>query len=196
MFLANHTPNKGLPILLEAFAGLDRPFTLIVGGEKRQEIDYSLADEPRRPDQRVIVTGRLADDDLGALFRRADLFVFPTLADTFPLVVLEAMAHGLPVVASRVGGIPYQIDESCGRLVEAGDVSGLRRAVKAMADDPEARRAMGIRAAARAESLFTWEHAAKLAYAEYERVVSLQAAGRAPMPERQAPDSPAPALQP
>ena len=180
MFLANHTPNKGLPILLEAFAGLDRPFTLIVGGEKRPEIDYSAAKQ-LRPDQRIVITGRLVDDDLGALFRRADLFVFPTLADTFPLVVLEAMAHGLPVVASSVGGIPYQIDEGCGRLVEAGDVPGLRRAVEAMADDPEGRRAMGARAKVRAASHFTWEHAAELAYAEYERVLAPSRVGVLPI---------------
>ena len=67
-----------------------------------------------RPDQQIIVTGRLRDDEVGAALRRSDLFVFPTLADTFPLVVLEAMAHGVPVLASRVGGIPHQLDERCG----------------------------------------------------------------------------------
>lgn len=194
MFLANHTPNKGLPVLLEAFAGLDRPFTLIVGGETRPEIDYALAGRLRRPDQRIIVTGRLGDGDLGALYRRADLFVFPTLADTFPLVVLEAMAHGLPVIASNVGGIPYQIDEGCGRLVEAGDVASLRDAVEAIASNPEARRAMGARAKARAASVFTWEHAAKRVFAEYERVLARYTSNAHERHGSDRSDEPAPAL--
>jgi glycosyltransferase involved in cell wall biosynthesis len=70
MFLGNHTPNKGLPILLEAFAGLDRPYLLIVGGEKRPDIDYDGYLGGRRPDQRIVITGRLSDDDIRAALPR------------------------------------------------------------------------------------------------------------------------------
>jgi hypothetical protein len=56
--------------------------------------------------QRIIVTGRLQDHQIPALMRHADLFLFPPLADTLPLVVFEALSYGLPVLASEVGGIP------------------------------------------------------------------------------------------
>jgi glycosyltransferase involved in cell wall biosynthesis len=171
MFLANHTPNKGLPLLLEAFDGLGCPYTLIVGGEKRAEIDYGLAARPRRADQRIVVTGRLSDREVQALFRRSDLFVFPTLADTFPLVVLEAMSHGLPVLASRVGGIPYQLDRESGRLVEPGDVRALRDAIGALANQPDRLREMGRHARERVAREFTWEKAAGRALAEYEQAL-------------------------
>jgi starch synthase len=169
MFLANHTPNKGVPVLFDAFARLDCPYLLIVGGERRPEIDYDRLARTARPDQRIVVTGRLSDEEVGALLRRSDLFVFPTLADTFPLVVLEAMAHGVPVVASDVGGVAHQLDEDCGRLVPAGDPAALAAAVAELAADPPRLRAMGRQARRRA-SRFTWQAAAEAALQGYRRV--------------------------
>lgn len=172
MFLANHTPNKGLPVLLAAFSQLQCPYLLIVGGEKRAEIDYSAALRPGRPDQRIVVTGRLSDSEVNALFRRSDLFVFPTLADTFPLSILEAMSHGLPVLASNVGGIPHQLDERCGRLVTPGSVDELVATVTEFARTPAMLVAMGRHARARVAADFTWERAASLAHLEYQRVLA------------------------
>ncbi|RDJ24078.1 glycosyltransferase family 1 protein [Bosea caraganae] len=184
MFLANHTPNKGLPVLLSAFSQLDCPYQLIVGGETRAEVDYSLATAPRRPDQQIVVTGRLSDDEVAALFRRSDLFVFPTLADTFPLAILEAMSYGLPVLASNVGGIPYQIDERSGRLVAAGNAEQLADAVGRFARAPVTLAKMGRHAKARVAAQFTWESAASRAFAEYERVLSLPQTRSAPVKTR------------
>jgi alpha-maltose-1-phosphate synthase len=174
MFLGNHTPNKGLPVLLEAFAGLDRPYLLIVGGERRPDIDYDHYLRGRRPDQQIVITGRVSDEEIRAALLRTDLFIFPTLADTFPLVVLEAMAHGVPVVASRVGGIPHQLTEDCGVLVEPRDVPGLRSAVSALAEQPERLAAMGRNARLRAVARFTWEEAAGDAVKAYQRVLEQQ----------------------
>jgi glycosyltransferase involved in cell wall biosynthesis len=167
MFLANHTPNKGLPDLLEAFAGLERPYLLIVGGETRADIDYGSYVNRCRPGQRIIVTGRLTDAEVAAALHRSDLFVFPTLADTFPLVVLEAMAHGLPVLASRVGGIPHQVDERCGVLIEPRDVAALRAAVDRLARDPAHLATMGRHARLHTAMQFTWAKAAGDAAAGY-----------------------------
>lgn len=179
MFLANHTPNKGLPILFEAMAQLDVPYLLIVGGETRPSVDYEAATRTRRPDQRIVVTGRLTDDAVSALLRRADVFVFPTLADTFPLVVLEAMAQGLPVVASDLGGIPHQVG-SCGLLVRPGDPRDLADGIETLARDPARRRFMGRSAKQRVATSFTWDHAAICATEGYAAVL---ARGRA-SPER------------
>ena len=103
-----------------------------------------------------------------------DLFVFPTLADTFPLVVLEAMAHGVPVIASRVGGIPYQLTEDCGVLIEPRDVAGLRSAVERLADQRERLALMGQHARHRAVTEFTWEKAASDAVHAYRRLLEQQ----------------------
>lgn len=174
MFLANHTPNKGLPVLLEAFSQLDRPFVLMVGGEKRADVDYDAYVRRCKPGQRIVITGRLSDDDVAAAFRSADLFVYPTLADTFPLVVLEAMSHGVPVIASRVGGIPHQIDDSCGVIVEPRHVEGLRAAIDRLAAAPRDRLTrMGEAARQRVAERFSWDSAARAAIAGYRRVLGL-----------------------
>ncbi|NKE44140.1 glycosyltransferase [Roseomonas frigidaquae] len=171
MFLANHTPNKGLPDLLKAFGQLDVPYTLVVGGERRDAIDYESHLRACRPGQRIIVTGRLTDPEVAALYRQSDLFVFPTLADTFPLVVLEAMAHGVAVLASAVGGIPHQITEDCGVLVPPGDPAALAAAVARLAAEPGLLERMGCNARARVAAEFSWERAADQALAGYRQVL-------------------------
>jgi starch synthase len=175
MFLANHTPNKGLPTLLAAFAALDRPYQLVIGGEKRDGIDYEGAVRTCRPGQRIVVTGRLEDNEVAAVFRRSDVFVFPTLADTFPLVVLEAMSHGLPVIASNVGGIPHQLAADCGVLVPPGEIDALVDAIAVMADDPSRSRAMGENARCRVRDSYSWESAADAALTGYARVLGQHA---------------------
>ena len=181
-FLANHTPNKGLPVLLEAFASMAMPFTLVVGGERRSDIDYGAFVRRCRPGQKIIITGRLSDAEVAAIYRSTDLFVFPTLADTFPLVVLEAMSYGVPVVASRVGGIPHQLEEGCGALVAAGDVAALRAAVEALSANKEALAAMGGRARARAAAVYSWDGAARAAVAGYERILKREVRSQSPSP--------------
>ena len=193
MFLGNHTPNKGVPVLLQAFSGLRCPFQLIVGGERRDGIDYAGAIAQAGPGQAVVVTGRLADADVGALLRRTDLFVFPTLADTFPLVVLEAMAQGCAILASDVGGIPYQIEGGCGELVRPGDPGAVRDAVARLAGQPETVAAMKQAARARARTRFTWEAAAEQALEGYGRV--LDARGPAAARRERAPRTQAAAAQ-
>jgi starch synthase len=184
MFLANHTPNKGLPQLLEAITRLRQPCLLIVGGERRDAIEYERYLRACKPGQEIIVTGRVGDDDVAAMFRRSDLFVFPTLADTFPLVVLEAMSHGLPVLATRVGGIPHQVDDTCGALVDPDDPGQLATAIDALAADPTHLRRMGQNARARVAAEFVWERAAERAMAGYRRVLGLRAEGLSPVQQR------------
>jgi starch synthase len=171
MFLANHTPNKGLPILLKAFSSLDIPYLLIIGGEQRDGIDYAGAMQACKPGQQIVVTGRLDGDAIAPLFQRSDLFVFPTLADTFPLVVLEAMSHGLPVVASNVGGIPHQLAKDRGMLVPPGDPESLAAAVRDLAGKPELRMQMGQSAQAHVRAEFTWKRAAEHALSGYTCVL-------------------------
>jgi glycosyltransferase involved in cell wall biosynthesis len=87
----------------------------------------------------------------------ADLFVLATRADNHPLTVLEALGCGVPVIASRVGGIPEQLTEETGVLVEPGDPDALAGAIDALLGDPERRARMGEAAAADARARFSLE---------------------------------------
>jgi glycosyltransferase involved in cell wall biosynthesis/SAM-dependent methyltransferase len=95
-----------------------------------------------------------------------DLFALPTREDPFPLAVLEALAVGLPVVATDVGGLPEQVSPDTGVLVAPGKAVPLADAIESLLADPDRRQAMGERAAREAAERFTLERHAD----ELERV--------------------------
>jgi glycosyltransferase involved in cell wall biosynthesis len=78
------------------------------------------------------------------LFHQACFLVLSSRTEALPNVILEAMASGLPVVATRVGGVPELVDHGrTGWLVDAGDASGLAAAMSQALADPDARQVMG-----------------------------------------------------
>jgi glycosyltransferase involved in cell wall biosynthesis len=122
----------------------------------RAELDVvtreGVAEEPGVRVHRGLSAGSEA---LQRLYREADAFVLPTLADCHSIASLEAMASGLPVVTTRVGANPEIVEEGeTGFLVEAGDAGALARALTALVDDAGRARAMGQRGRRRAERLF------------------------------------------
>jgi len=93
--------------------------------------------------------------ELLALYAGADIFVFPTLGDSLPLVIMEAMAAGLPVVATAVGAIVEEVEHGItGFLVPVGDHSALAETVRQLVADPDLRRGMGDAAKRTAGRLF------------------------------------------
>ena len=99
-----------------------------------------------------------APSALVPFYRAADVYVHPARADTFPTTVLEALACGLPVVGSAVGGIPEQVaDGATGRVVPAGDAAAMAAAVEALLGDPVARAGFATRAREDAERRFDVE---------------------------------------
>jgi glycosyltransferase involved in cell wall biosynthesis len=96
-----------------------------------------------------------------------DLFVLPSREDAFPLAVLEAMATGLPVIGTRVGGMPEQVTPETGILVDADDVEALAGAILKLARQPERRAAMGAAARRRVESDLTSERQAEHLHEAY-----------------------------
>ena len=137
-------PGKGIEVLLDAVERVPDTHFLIIGdGPKREEwMQLSKTDRVHWAGYRT---------DVHELLAGADLFVHPSLDDAFPTVLLEAMAAGLPVVASHVGGIPEIVVEGVtGRLVPPGDAEALARAIQ---DD--ALLLMGGAARARAEEQFS-----------------------------------------
>lgn len=96
-----------------------------------------------------------SSEDKSAFMQRLDVFVLPTLAEGTPNSIIEAMAHGLPVIASAVGGIPDLITAETGILVPPGDADALAEAILSLASDPEARARIGRAARARYEELFS-----------------------------------------
>jgi glycosyltransferase involved in cell wall biosynthesis len=120
----------------------------------------------------VRLLGRAGEGLLHALYARADVFVHATRYEGSSLVTLEAMAHGLPVVATRAGGIPDKVlDGETGRLVEPGDVDALADAVAELVGDGERARALGRRGRERALALFSWPALAARTLELYEELL-------------------------
>lgn len=123
----------------------------------RCELDVVTNDPTALAGPNVRVHRGLTPNDgvLRRLYRNADVLVLPTRGDCMPLVVLEAMASGLPVIASQVGAIPEQVAHGVtGLLVPPGDPRALSTAVRALLDAPDRRRALGRAGRARAEREF------------------------------------------
>jgi UDP-glucose:(heptosyl)LPS alpha-1,3-glucosyltransferase len=98
LFVANDYRKKGLPVLLEALLQLPESCYLAVVGNAAQIPLYSDKVKELKLHERVIFVGSL--QDMNVAYLAADCLAHPTLEDTFAMVVLEAMAHGLPVVVS------------------------------------------------------------------------------------------------
>lgn len=105
---------------------------------------------------KTVFTGYLFGEELSQAYASADIFVFPSALETFGLVVVEAMAAGLPVVASRVGGIPDVVEPGqTGYLFDVGDEAALVQGVQAIVRDRETLAQMGQNARAFAATQ-TW----------------------------------------
>ncbi len=148
-------PHKNVPTLLRAFerarlaGGLEA--RLVLAGSARWGKETLAAVERLRVRGDVVLTGRVPDEDLPALYAAADLFVFPSRYEGFGLPVLEAMACGTPVLTSRAGALP-EVAGAAGSYVDPDDDRGLAdRMCELVADGDRqaAFRAAGLAQAAR-----------------------------------------------
>jgi glycosyltransferase involved in cell wall biosynthesis len=145
--LGRLSKEKGHHHLIEAVAGLEgvRP-RLIIAGDGVEREALALRGEAVGVD--LVMPGYVTD--VPSLLRSADVLAQPSLKEGLPIAVLEAMAAGVPVIATRVGDLPEVLDGGAGALVPAGDVTALRDALAVALADETARRAMGAAGAARA----------------------------------------------
>ena len=144
--IAELTKNKGLRYLIDAISLIpDSLFLLLIigDGEDRSRLEKQIADAKLQ--DHVSLAGFIshANQYLKAL----DVFVLPSLKEGLPYVIMEAMAAGLPVIATNVGGMPDMIaDGDVGILVPPKDSQALAKAIETLAANPEKRMALGMRA--------------------------------------------------
>jgi glycosyltransferase involved in cell wall biosynthesis len=164
LFLSHMVPPKGPLLLLEALARLRRggvAFRATFAGGRfsavcREEFTRIVAE--RRLGDAVGYAGEVHGEAKRRLLEEADVLVLPSLYDTFPLVLIEAMAFHLPVVSTRQGGIPDIVEDGrTGLLAERGDVAGLAARLRLLAEAPELRRRLGAAGRERYLARFTEE---------------------------------------
>jgi colanic acid/amylovoran biosynthesis glycosyltransferase len=146
---------KGQLALIEAMSEVIKAqpnahLTLIGDGEMRSQITAAIAQ--RGLEKHVTLTGWLAEKDVRTALDQAHALVMPSFAEGLPMVIMEAMAAGRPVIATYIAGIPELVQPGeTGWLVPAGDVDSLTSAILDMAQtDPEKLSKMGLAGRARA----------------------------------------------
>ncbi len=150
---------KGHDLLFTALESLkDEPWRLFVVGDGEERAAYEQAVKDKALSGKVVFTGSLPAREVERVLSAVDVLIIPSRVEAFPYVLLEAMASSLPVVATRVYGIPEAaLDRLTALLIEPGDVEGLAAAVLRLMHDRGLRRAMGGEARKRFEEEFTLE---------------------------------------
>ena len=137
---------KGVDVLLKAMRDLEYKLMIVGDGDLRSY--YEAKAKNLGIDDRVVFTGRVSNEELSRYYQSADVFVLPSIdkSEAYGMTLLEAMAHGLPVVASNLPGVRSLVGEDRGLLVEPGDSSDLARVLTEILIDDVKRRAMGVAA--------------------------------------------------
>ena len=161
---------KNISRLVTAFEGIEPGWQLVLAGSAgfgAEEILRQIESSPRRESIRVL--GYVTAEELAGWYARARVFAFPSLDEGFGMPVLEAMAAGVPVVASNRSALP----EVCGKaalVVDPEDTGALRQAIEQVIQDTNLADDLIQRGRLRA-SEFTWKQAAEKTWGVYEKLL-------------------------
>jgi glycosyltransferase involved in cell wall biosynthesis len=147
LYLGRLSEEKRVQVLLEAMTQLRTPAHLAIGGDGPAAADLEAQAEALGVRSRVSFLGRIADEDLVATYRLADLFVMPSVAELQSVATLEAMAVGLPVVAADAGALPeLVVEDESGLRFTPNDSAALADRLTCLSHDVPMRQRMGRQA--------------------------------------------------
>lgn len=173
LFLGRLAHRKGFFDLIHALASLRRQghdVELWAGGDGDLDHAMAVAREHNVADA-VRILGWIGEEEKSDALRRAWVFCLPSYAEGLPMALLEAMGAGVPVVTTRVGGIPEAVDDGCeGYLIKPGDREELQKALASVLDDQELRRQMGVAARLRVETTFSLRSTVQVLEGVYEEL--------------------------
>jgi glycosyltransferase involved in cell wall biosynthesis len=161
--VANYLPGKGLINLIEAFSQINRKeFTLHLVGNPQKSANYfqKLKKLVQQLNLNKDVFFHNGSDkyNLYKLYFQANIFVLPTLKETFGIVLIEAMYYGLPIITTNVAAIPELItDGENGLLVPPANSPALAEALSKLIENPELRKKMGEMGHKRVAKSYYWE---------------------------------------
>jgi glycosyltransferase involved in cell wall biosynthesis len=168
LFVGSIGKRKGIFDILNAIPLVTRECSLArfiflgeeeIAGEKQQVL---LACKQHNLHEFVSFLGWVVGEEKKKHYERADVFLLPSHAENLPFALLEAMAMGLPVVSTPVGGIPEVIEDGReGYLIEPGDEQALAERIVRLLKEPQLRKTMGANARRRVQEQFSPERIAK-----------------------------------
>ena len=174
LFVGRFAANKGIGILMDAIEKLHKP-------GQAENLVFKLAGKgplfemysQNSKLENVSFPGFVSDEELAELYQNSQLFVLPTLFEGMPTVVLEAMAHGLPVAVSDVGATSELVDSTNGFLLPKGNSDALVNALAKFSQlPPEQKAEMGKRSIEKVKTHFNWKSVSQQYYELFSRIAS------------------------
>lgn len=164
--VATLTRRKGHSILLDALAELRKlPWRLVCAGSHERDVEtaHALFDQAQSLDlqDRVHFPGEVDDEALQALYHAADLFVLASYHEGYGMVLDEAIARGLPIVASNGGAMAKTVPPGAGLLCSPGDPEALAAALRQFLENPDTRTSLQNAARQARDTLRSWQQAAR-----------------------------------
>jgi glycosyltransferase involved in cell wall biosynthesis len=194
LYVGRLDPEKGVEALLKAaeiLAGKGTPFRFAIAGNGILEAKLREAASGTALSGRVVFAGYAQGEVLSYLYQSAQVVVVPSLYEPFGIVALEAMASGVPVVASATGGLAEIItDGRDGLLVPAGDAGRLAAVLETLLASPSLGQRLCESARRRVEEEFCWRRVAERTRDVYQAIeppTGVQGARRTLLPERRGP---------
>lgn len=156
LFVGRLEPRKGVDVLLRALPHCAVPCIVVGDGPERPRLEALAAQLGLA--SRVVFTGAVRNGSLLSYYQKAACLVIPSLSEAFPLTALEAMACGIPVLASRVGALTSLVqDNDCGLLFETRDSVDLAGKLQRLADEPTLAQRLGANGRQAVLRSFTWD---------------------------------------
>lgn len=172
LFVGTLEPRKNLVRLVRAYrrvAATGLPHALVLAGPMGWHHDALMREIALQGPGDIVLTGALTPEELDAVYRAADAFVYPSVYEGFGLPVLEAMARGIPTIASNTSSVP-EVSDDAAIGVNPRSVREIARAIEEVLTDTSLAERLSRRGLSRAER-FSWEETARLTLQVYEDVL-------------------------
>ncbi|WP_297467824.1 glycosyltransferase family 4 protein [Thermococcus sp.] len=168
LYVGRLEPRKGVGTLINAMKHVDG--TLLVAGQGSMLPLLRERAKLLGVGNRVRFLGMVEYSKLPLLYRASDVFVLPSLSEAFGIVLLEAMASGVPVIGTRVGGIPEIID-GCGILVPPGNARELANAINLVLNNQSVEKRLSRLGKRRVERVYDWNVVVRRIVSLYREVL-------------------------
>ena len=174
LYVGRHDPYKGLGLLLRALArsvreGLPDDIQLAVAGKRDPRYPYDEAVQDLGLQERVLFLGYVSRAELSTLYTHAMALVFPSLYEGFGLPLLDAMAHGTPVISSDRASLP-EVGGDAVHYVDPEQEDAFARTLNTVVEHPDLRRAFAARGNEKFQQ-FSWNQTAERTVESYTRAI-------------------------
>lgn len=165
LFVGTREPRKNLARLIQAWLPLANDYQLIIAGEQSWDGSEQISKNPN-----LRFMGRVNDYELAVLYHQSELFVYPSLYEGFGLPVLEAFAHGVPVVSSDIPAI-REVAGNAAELCNPLDEKAIRQAIEKVLNEKKLDSEQRMKKMIIRLQLFNWQKTALQTLAVYQKAI-------------------------